>query len=480
MTPPPELIRNVDDIRRFLAQSAWLVRAVAPSPAYIGKALHWAYEMAAAGDPILPLGWIADVGHAALGIEHAPGAKSHVHVPNVESHLLRRYEDDVLGKLLVDALFDRGGAALVRFAEHDRPKALAFLLEQVRRRAEIPGVAVNPAVLKTLAEQPVEALLGEGWTSLSTTGLDPRVLRAYESLISQFRIAGDLLGAEDVFELERGTALLPFAQRLALRQVLATAAEFMRQLPQHRLAPPPKRHEVPTHIVDEDAYPIGGYSSLSNRGSIESLLHSQLAYMERDERPDLFDIKFLRDELLYFSRDENQFLRRRHTVVIAFDPSLERARYKDVELPRQRIVLLTAVITALVQKLIEWLSHDALVFEFVWIEDPERPPLDEERKVLELIFAEEMVHGTVRHRGLSAAALTSHCEAQATRSLARALILSTYDLELEPAGVAIARIVVNQARPQLGWNTEPLALAEGETALDGWRTLLLDLLREWS
>ena len=29
------------------------------------------------------------------------------------------------------------------------------------------------------------------------------------------------------------------------------------------------------------------------------------------ERPDLFDIKFLRDELLYYARDENRFLRRR-------------------------------------------------------------------------------------------------------------------------------------------------------------------------
>ena len=40
--------------------------------------------------------------------------------------------------------------------------------------------------------------------------------------------------------------------------------------------------EVPTRILDEDIYPVGGFTSLSNRGSIESLLHSQLAYMETD------------------------------------------------------------------------------------------------------------------------------------------------------------------------------------------------------
>ena len=62
----------------------------------------------------------------------------------------------------------------------------------------------------------------------------------------------------------------------------------------------------PTRALDEDTYPVGGFTSISTRGSIESLLHSQLAYMETDERPDLFDIKFLRDELLYYARDENQ------------------------------------------------------------------------------------------------------------------------------------------------------------------------------
>ena len=29
----------------------------------------------------------------------------------------------------------------------------------------------------------------------------------------------------------------------------------------------------------------------------------------------MFDIKFIRDELLYYSRDENQFLRRRRAFV---------------------------------------------------------------------------------------------------------------------------------------------------------------------
>src|SRR4029077_16166328 len=128
------------------------------------------------------------------------------------------------------------------------------------------------------------------------------------------------------------------------------------------------RMEVPTRILDEDTYPVGGFTSIATRGSIESLLHSQLAYMEDEpERPDLFDIKFVRDELLYYSRDENQFLRRRRTFVFALAADLVSARCKGGDLPYQRGVLLLALLTVIVHKLAEWLSTDALSFQIVLV-----------------------------------------------------------------------------------------------------------------
>ena len=144
-----------------------------------------------------------------------------------------------------------------------------------------------------------------------------------------------MLAPEDVFELEHGTALAELGQRVALRQVLQAARRFEDALPARRVRPFAGRQEVPTHVLDEDTYPVGGFASISNRGSIESLLHSQLAYMEPESaaRPDLFDVKFLRDELLYYSRDENQFLRRRRTFVIVLAPDLVQARFKDADLP---------------------------------------------------------------------------------------------------------------------------------------------------
>ena len=151
-------------------------------------------------------------------------------------------------------------------------------------------------------------------------------------------------------------------------------------------------------MPDEDTYPVGGFASISTRGTIESLLHSQLAFMEPAgaSRPDLFDIKFVRDELLYYSRDENQFLRRRRSFVVALLPDLVRARFKDVELPTQRIVMVLALLVSLVRRLTEWLTADALAFEFLFVADGDAQPLAKEEALLAMLFREPIANGTVR------------------------------------------------------------------------------------
>ena len=175
--------------------------------------------------------------------------------------------------------------------------------------------------------------------------------------------------------------------------MIQSTAALMAALPRHKVQPQSRRHDVPTHVLDEDTYPVGGFSSISNRGSVESLLHSQLAYMD-EERPDLFDMKYLRDELLYYARDENQFLRCRRTFVFVFYPDLVTTRFKDVNLPWQRIILLLGLTLAITYKLIEWLSTDALVFEFLFLADDDAVPLGGEKALLEMILREQTANGT--------------------------------------------------------------------------------------
>src|SRR5436309_12880096 len=117
--------------------------------------------------------------------------------------------------------------------------------------------------------------------------------------------------------------------------------------------------------------------------------------MDTDERPDLFDVKFVRDELLYYARDENQFLRRRRTFVFALFPDLVHTRFKDAGLPWQRGVLLLALLVVAVRKLSEWLSTDALVFEFCALTDGEADPLAPECDLLKTLLREPIANGPV-------------------------------------------------------------------------------------
>src|SRR5439155_21780397 len=118
-------------------------------------------------------------------------------------------------------------------------------------------------------------VLARGWDSLSR-GVLPVLVELYEGLIAATRRLAEVLGQEDVFELEHGTALAELGQRVALRQVLQMAARLDVGLPKHKPRPQIGRRDVPTRVLDEDTYPVGRYASIATRGTIESLPHSQL------------------------------------------------------------------------------------------------------------------------------------------------------------------------------------------------------------
>ncbi len=236
---------------------------------------------------------------------------------------------------------------------------------------------------------------------------------------------------------------------------------------------------MPTHILDEDTYPVGGFSSLATRGSIESLLHSQLAYMETDERPDLFDIKFLRDELLYYARDENQFLRRRRTFIFVLYPDLDRTRFKDRGLDYQRGILLLALLHTIVRKLSAWLSTDALSFRFVFVVEGDNDPLKAERDLLASLLMEDIANGSVQLLTEAESKLAGLCMDWARRSLCNVLLIDVKPRELQVGDTTIHRLQIDGPRPALAdAENEPMA-AEDEEPLESWSAVLQEILQRW-
>ncbi len=475
------VIRDPNEAQQFLAQSLQLQRVIPPRTNTIRNVLGLALEMVSAGHPLLPLGMLADLGHTAFAVERERGAQFPPQIPGIPPTLLRTYEDHLLGKIYADWTFERAGDALRRFTGRDRAIGLGYVVKQFRERAGLGGVELQPGAIRTLIEMDETEVLNRGWTSLESDGPLPYLLQYYEDATKAARRIAEVLALEDIIALEQRTALAEMGQYVAHRQILQMAGKLESRLPKQKIKPLMGRREVPTRIMDEDTYPVGGFTSISTKGTVESLLHSQLAYMEKDEqyRPDLFDIKFLRDELYYYSRDDNQFLRRRRTFLFALYPDLTNARFKDPELSCQRIVMVLSLILSLVNKSIEWLGNDALKFEFLIVPPPQgEPPLKHEVGLLQMLFREQLESEIVEIKTL-AEPLVTYADAKANRSQCHVLAISAQGVPVPTNAAVVSVLKVDGPKPALQQGLIAPSIVEGEDATESWSNALQQVLGYW-
>src|SRR6476646_4294429 len=101
---PIELL-DLDAARRFILEGLWLQRATRPAAKNLRPALEWAMKIAEEGDPLPPIGFVADVGNVAFGVDADQRMKEAQPVPGWPPALARSYEDHVLGKLYSDWTF---------------------------------------------------------------------------------------------------------------------------------------------------------------------------------------------------------------------------------------------------------------------------------------------------------------------------------------------------------------------------------------
>jgi hypothetical protein len=494
---------DAEEARRFLLQGLWWQRVLPPRPDRVRPVLEWALEIASAGQDLPPLGFLADLGHVAFG---APASEPEVSattpswtgvspvfsaggadVSPVRPSLLARwtallcsYEDHVLGKFYTDWTFSRASDALRRYKGRDQARGLAFVCKQFAARSGFQGVQLCPGVLKSLLQAPPSEVHWQGWESLDRDGLHAPLIAQYEMLIAAARHTAEALGPEDVAQLQRGTALKPEGEQLAERQVLRAAHLLEASLPRYRLPTRLCRGDAPTHLLDEDAYPVGGFASLATHGSIESLLHSQLAYMEDGRRPDLFDIKFLRGELLYYARDENQFHRRRRTFIFVLYPDLDQTRFKDRGVDYQRGVLLLALLYVIVCKLAAWLSAEALSFRFLFVVEGDHDPLRPERDLLASLLKEEIADGLVQLTIGPENKIAELCINWARRSLCHALLIDVRPRQLHASdAITVYRLQIDGPQPAFGAAESAPIVPESAEPLESWCNVLQEILQCW-
>jgi hypothetical protein len=387
-------IRNLERAKLFIRRGISLARHSELTPQNVKLTLAWCQELASEGYPVPPVGIVADLG-TYLTLSYQSSAQGTKRESILPSPLMRSYEDYVLGKIQSDWSIERAADAIRRYSGKDLARAISFVFRRIGERTSVPGAEFSPAVFRRMAQQPIAELL-----MFENDNDDERFIRSllisqYEEWVRGFRRIGDLLGNEDIVALEQGTALADFSQYIAHRQLLLQMATFDEQLPELPVDRLPGQREIVTRILEEDLYPVGGYASIATKGSIESLLQSQLAFMESDGEIDLFDIRYVRDELFYYSRDENQFLRRRRSFAIILADNLVQTRIKDAALPVQRIILVLTLVSSVIKRLSRWLSTESLHFAIIVPTSLQKAQCKKELELLGLLLHEEIERNVV-------------------------------------------------------------------------------------
>lgn len=407
-------------------------------------------------------------------------APVHPTAPLPVREALRAYEDHVLARLTADRRWVRVAEGVVAAPKEHKAAAVAMVATQVLSRLGVEGGSgVSQAVVRRLATQPLGDLLERGRVALEEPTLGARVAEGLQVLAKGARRTREVLSDAEVFVVENIGSLKSLGARVALTQ-LATAAQVVEErLPARLRGHVFEDGDAPTALEEDSAFPVGGFSSIATVGSLENLVTSELIYMDDEgaARPDLFDVRFVEGELLYYARDESVAVRKRRRVVLVLDPSLAGARVLDPKATYQRLVWLLGTLTALLRKMSEWFDTEALTFELVFVRGKDAP-LTEELGVASLLLREFRERGQVEVREAETTAQACLETRQTWRQRGRLLVFGTkFPSGLDETNQPDAWVSLKDGQPEIAWKAGPAPVGdETAQAADRWAQLARTLL----
>lgn len=385
-------LRTTADVASWVAAGLCLRRVPGEGNAdvAIGQAiLACASELGA----LPPAGVIADVAMLLAGAR-IPQATPIAGDDQLKA-AVRNYEEDVLTRLATTARFDDVLAAFAHLRPAQKPAATALVVGALCERSSFAGISVSPATLRRALARPRDERDQTGKAELRGGATAARLAESYARLARGARQSRALVDDREVFAIDHLEVLGSYGRRLAADHIAAAAGAIAGKLPRRLPANRAQRGVKDTQLADDTLYPAGGFTAITPSASanIENLVSSELVYMEDDpaDLVDLFTLRYVEGELLYYTRDDSVFRRHRHVIVFALGADLEDARVKDPEVPWQRLVLGLGMLVAAIRWLTEQLGHEALTVHLAF------PPevLAPERELVELLLEGEVKSGTV-------------------------------------------------------------------------------------
>jgi hypothetical protein len=123
-----------------------------------------------------------------------------------------------------------------------------------------------------------------------------------------------------------------------------------------------------------------------------------------------------------------------------------------------------------VTQLIEWLSEESLVFEFVFVDDAGRQ-LENERELIATVFRDQILNGTVVLTACPAKDLAPRAEDRARTSLCHLITVSQHDPGFELENAFLTRLIVDSPQPRLGIDEDPAESIEADSQIAFWSEL---------
>jgi hypothetical protein len=169
--------------------------------------------------------------------------------------------------------------------------------------------------------------------------------------------------------------------------------------------------------------------------------------MEDGPGPDVFTLRYVEGELLYYTRDDSVFRRHRHAITIVLDADLEAARVKDRDLAWQRLVLALGLVVTVVRWLVDQLGDRSLAIDVCF--SPRS--LVDERAITALMLEAEIERGSVRVLEQPAAEAIAALEQASKHAVADVVFLSCGASGSVPKGLRDLHVDVSAASRWDDW-----------------------------
>lgn len=393
-----------DQLLAAVQALAYLSGADEPPTEGFPAALRWMKTRWDAGDDFLPFVLIHDLGHLLLRGRDFRFASSRAlgAWPREERALRLAYEDRLLGRWALDASVREAHVAIAGMPERHRDVAIGHALG-LALSGSLRGVSRlargNPAHLRALMQD-----MPSVWTDLPERLEERRELVTDAwldwamdqlSLCIEALRPGRLFSDEDLWEIAHLVDLPSESARLALRELHETGRRIGEIAPGAALDVKRRAQEVPTPQEAADHYPAGGFDAVSTRGAFENLVRSEIVYVGEPATGhiDLFDVRWVEDELLFYTRDESPLLDARRGLVVVIDRPAE-LRHKLARLPSQTLVLVQALGLVLQADLVRVFGPSAAHVHIVWRTQTEADEhvAEEERALVGLSLKAEIAH----------------------------------------------------------------------------------------